>query len=398
MNENGTDGADTVDRADAPDSGTDPLADEDLYRVLGPDGSPLPDATVPDLSDERFRAIYRDLVITRRFDERAVSLQRQGRIGTYAPCAGQEGSAVGSTHALADRDLISYQYREHGAVVVRDLLSEYLPYWTGHESGTEAIAEGNVFPLNIGIAAHLPHAVGAAWAFDYRDEDRVVAVHFGDGATSEGDFHEAMNFAGVFDTPTLFCCHNNGWAISIPESRQTASDTFAGKASAYGFDGVRVDGMDPLASYAVTREAAERARVGGGGSESDDDPAGGDPPRPALIEFVEYRFGAHTTADDPTAYRDPDDVEPWRALDPLDRMEAFLRETDRIDDEGVAAIREEADEVVADAIDFAESIEPDPSDMFDHAYAELPPEVRRQRDELLAAVDEHGEESFLREE
>ncbi|WP_096393499.1 thiamine pyrophosphate-dependent dehydrogenase E1 component subunit alpha [Halorubrum trapanicum] len=388
MDENGA-GADAPGR----EGRTDPLADEDLYRVLGPDGSPLPDATVPDLSDEAFRAIYRDLVVTRRFDERAVSLQRQGRIGTYAPCAGQEGSAVGSTHALADDDLISYQYREHGAVVVRDLLSEYLPYWMGHESGTEAIADGNVFPLNIGIAAHLPHAVGAAWAFDYQDEDRVVACHFGDGATSEGDFHEAMNFAGVFDTPTLFCCHNNGWAISIPESRQTASDTFAQKAAAYGFEGVRVDGMDPLASYAVTREAAERAR----GDDSGDG-SNGDDPRPVLIEFVEYRFGAHTTADDPTAYRDPDDVDPWRALDPLDRMEAFLRETGRIDDEGVAAIREEADDVVADAIDFAESATADPADMFDYAYAELPPEVRRQRDELLAAVEEHGEDAFLREE
>ncbi|MYL68144.1 thiamine pyrophosphate-dependent dehydrogenase E1 component subunit alpha [Halorubrum distributum] len=389
MDENGADGAaDTADTAGGP---ADPLADADVYRVLGPDGSPLSDATVPDLSDEQVRAIYRDLVVTRRFDERAVSLQRQGRIGTYAPCAGQEGSAVGSTHALADDDLISYQYREHGAVVVRDLLGEYLPYWMGHESGTEAIADGNVFPLNIGIAAHLPHAVGAAWAFDYQDEDRVVACHFGDGATSEGDFHEAMNFAGVFDTPTLFCCHNNGWAISIPGERQTASDTFAQKATAYGFDGVRVDGMDPLASYAVTREAAERARGTGDDAESDD-------PRPALIEFVEYRFGAHTTADDPTAYRDPDDVDPWRALDPLDRMEAFLRETGRIDDEGVAAIRDEAADVVADAIDFAESIEADPRDMFDHAYAELPPEVRRQRDELLGAVEEHGEDAFLREE
>ncbi|GAA0719069.1 pyruvate dehydrogenase E1 component alpha subunit [Halorubrum trapanicum] len=395
MDENGA-GAGTS----ASDSATDPLADEDLYRVLGADGGPLPDATVPDLSDEGFRAIYRDLVTTRRFDERAVSLQRQGRIGTYAPCAGQEGSAVGSTHALADRDLISYQYREHGAVVVRDLLAEYLPYWMGHESGTEAIADGNVFPLNIGIAAHLPHAVGAAWAFDYRDEDRVVAAHFGDGATSEGDFHEAMNFAGVFDTPTLFCCHNNGWAISVPESRQTASDTFAQKATAYGFDGVRVDGMDPLASYAVTKEAAERARGGGDGGGSADGADASDEadPRPVLIEFVEYRFGAHTTADDPTAYRDPDDVDPWRALDPLDRMEAFLRETGRIDDEGVAAIRDEADDLVADAIGFAESVEADPSDMFDHAYAELPPEVRRQRDELLAAVEEHGEEAFRREE
>jgi len=261
----------------------------------------------------------------------------------------------------------------------------------GHESGTEAIADGNVFPLNIGIAAHLPHAVGAAWAFDYRDEDRVVAAHFGDGATSEGDFHEAMNFAGVFDTPTVFCCHNNGWAISIPESRQTASATFADKATAYGFEGVRVDGMDPLASYAVVREAAERARPTAG--ESDDDST-----RPVLIEFLEYRFGAHTTADDPSAYRDPDDVDPWESLDPLDRMETFLRETGRIDDEGVAAVREKADTAVADAIDAAESVDPDPADMFDHAYAERPPEVRRQREELLGTVDEHGEEAFLREE
>ena len=380
------------------DVAVDPLADEDVYRVLDPNGVPLPDATVPDLSDEGFRAIYRDMVTTRRFDERAVSLQRQGRMGTYAPCAGQEGSAVGSTHALRDRDLISYQYREHGAVVVRDLLTEYLPYWMGHEAGTAAIAEGNVFPLNIGIAAHLPHAVGASWAFDYRDEDRVVACHFGDGATSEGDFHEAMNFAGVFDTPTLFCCHNNGWAISVPRERQTASDTFAAKAAAYGFEGVRVDGMDPLASYTVTREAAERARSAddeGSVEDADDEGSAADPPTgPTLVEFVEYRYGAHTTADDPTAYRDDDAVDPWRAIDPIDRMERFLRETGRVDDEGVAAAHDRADDLVADAIDAAEAVEADPAAMFDHAYADLPLEIRRQRDELLAGVEEHGEEAF----
>lgn len=376
------------------ETGADPLADEDVYRVLGPDGIPLPDASVPDLSDETFLAIYRDMVITRRFDERAVSLQRQGRMGTYAPCAGQEGSAVGSTHALCDRDLISYQYREHGAIVVRDLLAEYLPYWMGHESGTAAIAEGNVFPLNIGIAAHLPHAVGASWAFDYRDEDRVVACHFGDGATSEGDFHEAMNFAGVFDTPTLFCCHNNGWAISVPRERQTASATFAAKASAYGFEGVRVDGMDPLASYAVTRAAVERARNADGEGDGEETPSDGPPTRPTLVEFVEYRYGAHTTADDPTAYRADDAVDPWRAIDPIDRMETFLRETGRIDDEGIAAARDRADDVVAEAIDAAEAVEPEPAAMFEHAYADLPPELRRQRDELLAAVEEHGEGAF----
>ena len=379
----------------------DPLADADVRRILGPNGEVRAGATVPDLDDETLVGIYRDMVITRRFDERAVSLQRQGRIGTYAPCAGQEGSAVGTTYALEERDLISYQYREHGAVVVRDLLAEYLPYWMGHEAGTEAIAAGNVFPLNIGIAAHLPHAVGAAWAFDYRGEDRVVACHFGDGATSEGDFHEALNFAGVFDTPTVFCCHNNGWAISIPESRQTASETFAAKATAYGFEGVRVDGMDPLASYAAMQEAVDRARKvgdrsGGGGTGEVDNPD--EPSRPTLIEFVEYRYGAHTTADDPTAYRDADDVEPWRAIDPIDRMEAFLRRTGRLDDDDVEAIRETADDVVADAIDAAEDVRADPATLFDHAYEDLPPELRRQRESLLAAIEEHGHDAFLREE
>jgi pyruvate dehydrogenase E1 component alpha subunit len=366
---------------------TDPLADAGVHRVLDADGHVLPDATVPDLSDETLVDIYRDMRVTRRFDERAVSLQRQGRIGTYAPSAGQEASAVASTHALEPQDYVSYQYREHGAVVARDLLDDYLPYWMGHESGNAAMVEGNVVPLNIGVGSHIPHAVGLAWAASLRGDDTVVACHFGDGATSEGDFHEGLNFAGVFDTPSVFCCHNNGWAISISEGEQTASDTFAQKARAYGFDGVRVDGMDPLASYAATREAVDRAR----------DPAA-DTPRPTLLEFVEYRFGAHTTADDPGVYRDEDAVDHWRALDPIPRYETFLRETGRIDDEGVQAVADEADEVVAAAVDTASGLDADPAEMFADAYADLPPAVRRQREGLLCQVDEFGEEAFLREE
>ena len=366
---------------------TDPLADADVRRVLDADGHVLPDAAVPDLSDETLVDIYRDMRVTRRFDERAVSLQRQGRIGTYAPSAGQEASTVASTHALAARDYVSYQYREHGAVVVRDLLDDYLPYWMGHESGNAAMVEGNVVPLNIGVGSHIPHAVGLAWAASLRGDETVVACHFGDGATSEGDFHEGLNFAGVFDTPSVFCCHNNGWAISIPEGEQTASDTFAEKAVAYGFDGVRVDGMDPLASYAATREAVDRAR----------DPAG-EEPRPSLVEFVEYRFGAHTTADDPGVYRDEDAVDRWRALDPIPRYETFLRETGRIDDEGVQAVADEADEVVAAAVDAASTLDGDPAEMFADAYANLPAEVRQQREELLRQVDEYGDGAFLREE
>ncbi|UIP00694.1 thiamine pyrophosphate-dependent dehydrogenase E1 component subunit alpha [Halobaculum sp. CBA1158] len=385
--------------ADAP---PDPMGD--VYRVLGPDGEVV--GEVPDLSEETFVDIYRDMVTARRFDERAISLQRQGRIGTYAAIEGQEASSVAATHALREDDPIFYQYREHGAVVARGFPAEYLAYWMGHESGTAGLADIDVFPLNIGIAAHIPHAVGAAMAFDYRGDDRVACAHFGDGATSEGDFHEALNFAGVFDAPSVFVCHNNQWAISIPREDQTASPTLAAKAEAYGFEGVRVDGMDPLAVYAIVAEAARKARTAGeaggdgaGDTDDEDGPdAGGYGHRPTLIETVEYRFGAHTTADDPSVYRDDEESEPWRAWDPIPRMEGFLRREGVADDDLIESVREEADDRVAGVIDAAERFEVDPADMFADVYAETTPELERQREGLLAAIERHGEDAFLREE
>ncbi|MFC7097965.1 pyruvate dehydrogenase (acetyl-transferring) E1 component subunit alpha [Halobaculum marinum] len=370
-----------------PDASDDPVTDPmgDVYRVLGPDGEIR--GEVPDLSEDALVDIYRDMVTARRFDERAVSLQRQGRIGTYAAIEGQEASSVAATHALRDDDPVFYQYREHGAVIARGFPAEYLAYWMGHESGTAGLADIDVFPLNIGIAAHMPHAVGAAMAFDYRDDDRVACAHFGDGATSEGDFHEALNFAGVFDAPSVFVCHNNGWAISIPREDQTASPTLAQKADAYGFEGVRVDGMDPLAVYRVVDEAARKAR-----GETDSDH------RPTLIETVEYRFGAHTTADDPSQYRDDDAGDAWRAWDPIPRMEGFLRNEGIADDDLVESVREEADERVAAVIDEAERFEADPADMFADVYAETPAELQRQKEGLLAAIERHGRDAFLREE
>ncbi|MXR41090.1 pyruvate dehydrogenase (acetyl-transferring) E1 component subunit alpha [Halobaculum sp. WSA2] len=383
----------------------DPPADPmgDVYRVLGPDGEVV--GQVPDLPDETLVDIYRDMVTARRFDERAISLQRQGRIGTYAAIEGQEASSVAATHALHDDDPIFYQYREHGAVIARGFPAEYLAYWMGHESGTAGLADIDVFPLNIGIGAHLPHAVGAAMASDYRGDDRVACAHFGDGATSEGDFHEAMNFAGVFDAPGVFVCHNNQWAISIPREDQTASPTLATKAEAYGFEGVRVDGMDPLAVYAVVAEAARKARTAGDGEDGADEGAAGDADdgsgydhRPTLIETVEYRFGAHTTADDPSVYRDDEEAEPWRAWDPIPRMEGFLRREGIADDDLIESVREEADDRVAEVIDAAERFEADPASMFDDVYAETTPELERQREGLLAAIERHGEDAFLREE
>ncbi|WP_247002373.1 pyruvate dehydrogenase (acetyl-transferring) E1 component subunit alpha [Halosolutus gelatinilyticus] len=357
-------------------------APDDRVQVLDPNGKVVDPALEPDLDPETLRSMYRDMRFCRRFDERMISLQRQGRLGTYASLAGQEGSQIGSTYALADDDALSYQYREHGALVARGLPWEYITYWMGHEDGNAALSEIDVFPLNISIGGHLPHAVGWSWAAKLRGDERVTVVHFGDGSTSEGDFHEAMNFAGVYDTPTIFFCNNNQWAISVPRERQTASATIAQKADAYGFEGVQVDGMDPLATYVVTEAAREKA-LGGGDR------------RPTLVEAVQYRFGAHTTADDPAVYRDEADIERWRERDPIDRFEAYLRDRGALGDGRIAAIEDEIEETVAALVDRAEDVQADPREMFEYAYAEPTPRLEEQRDYLDALRDRHGDDELL---
>ena len=360
---------------------------DETVRVLNADGTVVAPELLPDLDDETFVSMFRDMLFCRRFDERMISLQRQGRIGTYSSLAGQEGSQIGSTYALDPEDLVSYQYREHGAVVARGFPWEYLLYWAGREEGHEALADRNVFPLNIAIADHLPHAVGAAMAMKHREEERVAVAHFGDGATSEGDFHEGLNFAGVFDTPNVFFCNNNQWAISVPRERQTAAATIAQKATAYGFEGVQVDGMDPLAVYAATRAAVEKAKNPGEGER-----------RPTLIEAVQYRFGAHTTADDPSVYRNSDEVEQWKRKDPIPRLEKFLRNTGRLNDEKIASIQESVEDEVAEAIKAAESEpRPEPSEMFSNVFAEQTPEIRVQAEAFAEMYERHGDEGFLRE-
>ncbi|WP_435145347.1 pyruvate dehydrogenase (acetyl-transferring) E1 component subunit alpha [Halobaculum sp. P14] len=356
-------------------------------QVLDEDGSVVGD--IPDLSADELVAMYRHMKLARHFDQRAVSLQRQGRMGTYPPLSGQEGAQVGSAMALADDDWLVPSYREHAAQLVRGLpLDQTLLYWMGDARGGRVPDEANIFPVAVPIASQIPHATGMAWADKLRnggDTDTAVLCYFGDGATSEGDFHEGLNFAGVFDTPNVFFCNNNQWAISVPRERQTASETLAQKAVAYGFEGVLVDGMDPLAVYQVTTEALAKAK----------DP-GEDERRPTLIEAVQYRFGAHTTADDPSVYREDDEVERWKAKDPIPRLESFLRNQGILDDDRVDAIQESVEDEVADAIDAAESTErPDPESMFDHVYAEQPPGLREQAESFAAFRDEHGDEPFL---
>ena len=372
-------------RADDRHHGIFDRAPDDPVRRLSPDGELLGEE--PDLDDETLLEMYAYMRLARRFDERALSLQRQGRMGTYASLAGQEATQVGSTFALAEDDWISYQYREHLSVAARGKLPEYLLYWMGHEQGNAEIADVNVFPLNISIGSHVPHVTGLGMAARYKGDDTAFLVHFGDGSTSEGDVHEGMNFAGVFDTPTVFFCNNNQWAISVPRERQTASATIAQKATAYGFDGIQVDGMDPIAVYEVTQATLEKAR----------DPNEGQA-RPTLIEALTYRYGAHTTADDPTVYRDEGELEQWREKDPIDRLETYLYANGYLNDELVDAIEARIESDLEEAIDFAEAFEADPEAMFEYVYAEETPELEDQLESFRELRERHGDEALVDEE
>ncbi len=340
-------------------------------RVLSPDGTILDGNTVEDIDDETMLAIYRDMRLMRRFDERAVSWQRQGRIGTYPSLAGQEGAQVASAHALAEPDWIFPTYRDKAACHVRGMpLEVMLLDLLGHPDGNAVPEDCNVFTQSIPIATQLPHAVGMAMAADKRDERAAFLAYFGDGATSEGDFHEAMNFAGVFDAPVVFFCNNNQYAISVPLERQTASDSIAIKAQAYGFEGVTVDGMDPLAVYRITRWAREKAV----------DPIAGQP-RPTLIEAEQYRYNDHTTADDASRYRDEEEVEAWRERDPIGRLERFLLETGRLDGEYLDALAVEIDAYLEEVIEAAEAESVDISMISEHTYDTPPEQLRRQFEE-----------------
>ena len=328
------------------------------------------DATLePSIPAGELQRIYRGMLLGRRVDERMVRLQRQGRIGTFAPIKGQEASQIGSVSTILPTDWMVPSFRETAALLWRGWpIEKILLFFGGYLEGSRPGPDQRDLPTTIPVATQLPHAVGLAYAAQYKGDDAVVMAYCGDGATSEGDFHEALNFAGVWHVPVIFVVQNNQWAISVPLKKQTHSRTIAQKALAYGFPGIQVDGNDVLAVQVATREAVERARAGGG---------------PTLVECVTYRLGVHTTADDPTKYRSEEEVTAWERKDPLTRFVAYLEKKNLLE----PGLDQAIDEEIARGVTAFEATAPaDPLGMFDHAYAELPPELARERAELQARL------------
>lgn len=341
------------------------------HTVLLPNGT-LRTGAEPSLTDDEVVDALELMLLTRTFDDRALRMQRQGRFGTFSQVRGQEAAVVGSAFALDPaRDWVVPQYRELPALLRQGYpLEHFILYFTGNPVGG-GIPEGvNCLPLNIALASQIPHAVGLGWGLQRQGRDAAVLAYFGDGASSEGDFHESLNLAGVLGAPVVFFLSNNGWAISTPRSAQSAGRTLASRAIGYGMPGIVVDGNDLLAVHQATDAAVRRARAGRG---------------PTLIEAITYRTGAHNSADDPTRYVDPAELQRWEILDPIERVTAYLTARGRWDDDAAAAVHERAREKI-DAAFTAASARPatGPEQLFDHLYSTPPARVEAQR---AAAVE-----------
>ncbi|MGQ9857452.1 MAG: pyruvate dehydrogenase (acetyl-transferring) E1 component subunit alpha [Thermodesulfobacteriota bacterium] len=347
----------------------------EMLRILKPDGRMEEELRPEDLTDERIQALYREMVFLRLADQRALNLQRQGRMGTYAPFMGQEAAQVGSAAALGKEDWMFPSFRETAAMYMRGVpLAMIFAYWMGNQAGQRFPEGVRVMPISIPVGTHPLHAVGFAWASKIRGEPLCTIAYVGDGASSKGDFHEAMNMAGVFKTPTIFFCQNNHYAISVPRSLQTASRTIAQKALAYGFPGIQVDGNDLVAVYAATQQARRRALAGEG---------------PTLIEAVTYRMGPHTTADDPTRYRTQEEVEAWKPMDPLLRVRKHLERCCLWDQEMDEAVRAFAEEKLNRVVEEAEGFpEPQPQDIFSYTLEEMPVALEKQMRDYLDFLNE----------
>jgi pyruvate dehydrogenase E1 component alpha subunit len=315
---------------------------------------------MPRLTDEQALEAYKTMVLSRQVDEWAVSLNRQGRMPTYALNKGQEANSVGALMAVRPDDWFVPAFRELGGMLVRGIsLKQYFLYWYGNEWANHmAVDTFHMMPISVPVGSQMLHAVGLSWAERYRGNDRIAITFMGEGSSSEGEFHEACNLAGVWKAGVILYAQNNQWSISLPWSKQSASRTLAEKAFAYGFPGIRIDGNDVFAVYAAVKLAADRARAGEG---------------PTLIEGLTYRLGAHTTSDDPTRYRSETEVKQWEVRDPLLRLERYLLRTSALTNEEVVRHREHALACAQYAFDEAEqTTDTVAEDVFRYLYLEMP--------------------------
>jgi pyruvate dehydrogenase E1 component alpha subunit len=335
-----------------------------MLQVLDKDGDVNADLE-PKLDEKVLKEAYRTMVLARLVDEKAVILQRQGRMGAYAPNRGQEAAQLGPALAMEKDDWLVWAFRELSALLWRGVpLLNYYLYWMGNEEGNHFPPAVKVAPTAVPVASQLPYAVGIAYASMYRKENTVTLAFCGDGATSEGDFHEALNFAGVFGTPTVFIIQNNQWAISMPRKRQSAAQTLAQKAVGYGIPGIQVDGNDILGMYIAAKEAIDRARSGGGST---------------LIEAYTYRLGDHTTSDDAKKYRQELELKEWEGRDPLIRFKAYLKNKNILDERIEKGIWDEMKGRVEKAVEESEAFPPPTlEDVFKYNYGEMTGELRDQ--------------------
>jgi len=333
------------------------------------------DSVHPPIGEDKIKEIYHLMVLLRTFDEKLFNLQRSGKIGTYAQTKGQEASEIASAIALDEKDWFVPSFREMGVFLARGVdRGALVQGWNGD---TRAFANPDHLPnlpLSIPIASQLVHAAGIAWASKLKGKNIATIVYFGEGATSEGDFHEALNFAGVFKLPIVFFCQRNGWSISTPTSIETASQTIAQKALGYGFEGIQVDGNDALAVYKATSEALEKARKGEGAT---------------LIESVTYRMGDHTTSDDSSKYRTQEEIQEWVKKDPIDRLEKYLQKKGWFNDEYKNWVAQESVKEVDVAVEKGLNVEPpSPYQLFDDVFDEKPKMLLEEEEELKAELAE----------
>ncbi|NMB04426.1 MAG: pyruvate dehydrogenase (acetyl-transferring) E1 component subunit alpha [Tissierellia bacterium] len=346
-----------------------PLEDK-MVQVMDENGEIINPDLMPDLTDDEILSLYKTMRQSRTIDTVALSLQRQGRMLTYAPNLGQEAAQVGSGYALKKTDWAVPAFRELGMWLIKGWTPDkILQYWYGSEWGSHHGDDIRLLPVSVPISSQFQHAVGIGMATRLRNEDDVVMAYTGDGGTSQGDFHESLNFAAVYKTPTVFIIQNNQYAISVPRSKQTASKNLAMKALAYGMPGILVDGNDLFAVLAVSRAAVEYARETG----------------PVLIEANTFRMGAHTTSDDPTKYRTDDDVAPWKAKDPVIRLEKYLMKKGVLTEEDIESIGQTFEKEVMDAYKSIEHTSDTPvEEIFSYHYEEMTPQLQEQLDEYQA--------------